>query len=162
MKFEKNEKITLLVFLIIVVTTFGVLYTKIYYLKKENEKNPFYQTLKNLKNSNITYNYKCNVLEVVTDAFGNTTTRTLPMQIQIIKNAHTVSKVIIPNGETYDLKYEKPFISWKNKSVNPFTNEPLISNATFNDDTKDLRLITRIKNQIVVDSKLHCSPEYNR
>jgi len=159
MKFEKNEKITLLVFLIIVVTIFGVLYTKLYYLKKENEKDPSYQTLKNL---NITYNYKCNVLEVVTDTFGNTTTRNLPMQIQIIKNAHTVSKVIIPNGETYDLKYEKPFISWKNKSVNLFTNEPLIINATFNDDTKDLRLITRINNQIVSDSKLHCSPEYNR
>jgi len=52
------------------------------------------------------------------------------------------SKINIPNGETYDVKFEKDQILWKNKKINTITKENLVSHNQFFTSTNDWKMNT--------------------
>ena len=56
------------------------------------------------------------------------------------------SKINIPNGETYDVKFEKDQILWKNKIINTITKENLVSHNQFFTSTNDWKMTTYLNN----------------
>lgn len=52
------------------------------------------------------------------------------------------SKINIPNGETYDAKFEKDQILWKNKIINTITKKNLVSHNQFFTSTNDWKMTT--------------------
>ena len=72
------------------------------------------------------------------------------------------SKINIPNGETYDVKFEKDQILWKNKTINTITKENLVSHNQFFTSTNDWKMTTYLnkkdlsKNDIRVVANLQC------
>ena len=72
------------------------------------------------------------------------------------------SKINIPNGEAYDVKFEKDQIIWKNKTINTITKENLVSHNQFFLSTNDWKMTTYLnkkdlsKNDIRVVANLQC------
>ncbi len=56
------------------------------------------------------------------------------------------SKINIPNGETYDVKFEKDQILWKNKIINTITKKNLVSHNQFFTSANDWKMNTYLNN----------------
>ena len=109
MEKKKNNYIFLIIIVIVGIYVFVDLALQRNQLKKSNSLNFEKIKLRKIYNCKV-YKIEPNILDL----------KELSLRIEIDERN---SKVNIPNGETYDVKFEKDQILWKNKTINTITNE---------------------------------------
>ena len=135
MKKKKNYNYNILIILIIIgILVFLYLFIQLNQLKKNN---PFNE----LKKFKFIKTYNCKVYKIEPN-ISNFKELSLRLEIDEKNN-----KINIPNGEAYDVKFERDQILWKNRAINTITKENLVSHNQFFINTNDWRMTTYLNKE---------------